>query len=388
MNEKVSKKMIENFSKNFIKQFKESAKLLRKSTNPNISLSLPEVFMEESIEVNTYYSIDREHLMLVFRKSNRDVFTYNTTEGNVFDVFDFYGVWKRSNSAAFRIENSRNINLKTVKVIGARPIDLYGEVELIAEDFEFSIPFPNKTSVKLEYVMVFSKNVFLEYVVHQRELANQIVLSYSDFFERTGEKLDLRSSKRELYLDELKELKSNMYDYFFSGKYRETEIDQFIVEHPEILKFAFDLINLKSQPTLKDIHGQYGQDLKPDLLGFDSIKKTWYIIDYKLPEKKLIRGAGTTRSSFTADITQLKAQLKNYRDYFSDYNQRKYVKENYEIDVKKNPPTIGIIGIIKDEERDDFNNERFEQPGWFQLLSYNELYEKVSEYIDRTSKIN
>lgn len=388
MNEELSEKIVNTFAKNFINQFKQSSELFERNIGIDKDLYLPKVFNEDHIAVNSYYSTDREHLMLIFRKSNKNTFNYNTTVGNIFDVFDFYGVWKRNNCSAIKIEDSRNINLKSVVVKGARPVDLYGEIELIAEDFEFTVPFPNNTSVKLEYVMVFSKNVFLELVNVQRELANQIVISYSDFFEKTGEKLDSTSNKRESYLDELKQLKNKMYDYFFSGQYKETEIDQFIFEHPEILKFAFDLINYKSQITLKDIHGQYGQDLKPDLLGFDSIKKTWYIVDYKLPHKKIIRAAGSNRASFTADITQLRAQLQKYRDYFSDYTQRNYVNEKYKIDVKQHPPTIGIIGILKAEEIEDFNHERFEQPGWFQVLSYNELYEKVCEYIDRTSKIN
>ena len=130
-----------------------------------------------------------------------------------------------------------------------------------------------------------------------------------------------------------------------------------------------------------------GLDLKPDLIGFNSIVESWFIVDYKLPWKKVIRGSGTVRASLTADITSLKAQLANYRDYFSDNQQRSYVNDKYELDVKKNPPTIGVIGTVKPEERDEFNRERFEHPGWFKIISYDELYKMVCEQIDVVTKI-
>ena len=138
---------------------------------------------------------------------------------------------------------------------------------------------------------------------------------------------------------------------------------------------------------MKDIHGEYKQDLRPDLSGFDLITESWVIVDFKLPWKNLIRGTGTVRASLTSDITILKKQLKIYRDYFSDKGQRDYVNTFYEIDVKKSPPTIGVIGTIKPNERHEFNEERLEHPRWFNLISYDELYKKVCEHIDVAIKI-
>lgn len=138
---------------------------------------------------------------------------------------------------------------------------------------------------------------------------------------------------------------------------------------------------------MKDIHNQFGQDLIPDAIGFDTIKETWTIVDYKLPWKRLIRGSGTIRASVTADITQLQKQLKSYREYFSDCSQREYVNNKYDIDVKRLPPTIGVIGTVDDKNRDEFNEERLDFPTWFKVISYDELFKAVNKNIDFALKL-
>lgn len=387
MKDKITKELVEKFSKNFVEQLKKSAELIEKNSYIKRNHFLPEAFTGDSVSVNSFYSIDREHLMLVFMKSNKSEFNYSITKGNVFDVFDPLRIWNRSKSTGIRIENSSNIKIKSINVRGMRPIDLYGEVEIIAEDFIFNMPYPSNTDAKLEYVMIFSKQIFLSLIKKQHAFANQIVLSYSDFFENTGEKYNLNKDSSERYINYLNQLKISMSEYFFTTNYKETDIDNFIAGHPEILKYGLGLINYQSQVIMKDIHGDYGQDLKPDLIGFDSIIETWFIVDYKLPWKKVIRGSGTVRASLTSEITSLKKQLKVYRDYFNDSIQRKYVNDLYNLDVKKYPPTIGIIGTVKLEERAEFNEERFDHPGWFKIVSYDELYKKVCEFIDTTTKI-
>lgn len=387
MKDKITKELVETFSKNFIEQLRKSAKLIEESSYIGSSHYLPEAFTGEDVSINSFYSVDREHLMLVFMKNRQSTFNYSLTNGNIFDVFDPWKIWNRSKASGIRIENARNIKIKSVSINGMRPLDLHGDVEIIAEDFMFSMPYPRNTNAKLEYVMIFSKKIFLNLIKKQRTFANQLVLSYSDYFEKTGEKYNENQEKSEKYTNHLKELKMSMSQYFFTTIYKETDIDDFIATHPEILKYGLGLINHKSQIVMKDIHDEYKQDLKPDLIGYDSITESWVIVDYKLPWKKLIRGSGTVRASVTADITVLKKQLKVYRDYFSDKNQRDYVNASYELDVKKYPPTIGVIGTVKTEERHEFNEERLEYPGWFKIISYDELYKKVCEYIDVATKI-
>lgn len=388
MENEITANLVEKFSENYIKQLKKSASIFGKSNNVKTNMFLPKAFIGESVSVNAFYSTDREHLMLVFLNSDKYKFNFSITSGNVFDIFDPYKIWNKNKATAIRIDNSRNININSVNVIGMRPLDLYGEIELIAENFTFSMPYPNNTTVKLDYVMVFSKQIFLDLTKDQFNFANQIALSYSDYFDLTGEKLNLNKERTEEYKEYLNEIKNSMAEYFFNTQYKETEIDEFIAKHPEILKYGLGIINYISQIELKDIHGDYKQNLKPDLVGFDSVKETWVIVDYKLPNKKLVRGQQTVRAALTADITVLKKQLKVYRDYFSDSMQRNYVNNLYEININKYPFTIGVIGTVTAEERDDFNEERAEHPNWFSIVSYDELYKKVCQFIDTVLKIN
>lgn len=387
MNNEITEELVETFSKNFIEQFKRSAELIEGNSHIERNHFLPEAFTGDGVSVTSFYSVDREHLMLLFMKNKKNTFNHSFTTGNVFDVFDPWKIWSRSESAGFRIEGASSFKIKSVNFIGMRPIDLYGDIEMIVEDFKFNMPYPRNTDAKLEYVMIFSKKVFFDLVKKQRTFANQVVLSYVDYFENTGEKFNSNQEGSEKYIDYLNQLKISMAEYFFTNDYKETDIDDFIASHPEIIKYGLGLIKYKSQVIMKDIHGEYGQDLKPDLIGFNSIVESWFIVDYKLPWKKVIRGSGTVRASLTADITSLKAQLANYRDYFSDNQQRSYVNDKYELDVKKSPPTIGVIGTVKPEERDEFNRERFEHPGWFKIISYDELYKMVCEQIDVVTKI-
>lgn len=320
-------------------------------------------------------------------KKNVGVLMKEMVTEELVEAFSKNFVEQLKKSAAFRIENARGVKIKSANVIGMRPIDLYGKIEMIVDDFMFTMPYPRNTNAKLEYVMIFSKEIFLDVIKKQHTFANQLVLSYSDYFENTGEKYNSNQYNSERYRNYLKQLRMDMSEYFFSNDYKETDIDDFIADHPDILKYGLGLIKYKSQVIMKDIHGEYGQDLKPDLIGFDSITESWFIVDYKLPWKKLIRGSGTVRASVTSDITVLKKQLKVYRDYFSDKHQREYVNDHYELDVKKYPPTIGVIGTVKPKEREEFNEERLEYPGWFKIISYDELYKKVCEYIDVATKI-
>lgn len=381
----MSKKIVEMFTKNFVEQLRKTDELLGRRTSLENNNYLPDAFSGKGITINSIYSTDKEHLMIIFSKSGNDKFNYYETNGSIFNVFDPLRVW--GNGSAIMVENSRGIQLKSVGIKGMKPFELVGQVEMVAEDFTFFAPFPANKDLKIDYMMIFSKEIFFDILQKQEAFANRLVKSYSDFYEKTGEKFNTDISKTKEYILYLNELKENMKKYFFSGMYKETEIDDFIANHPEILQYGLELFDYKSQVVMEDIHGENKQDLKPDLIGYNTIKETWVIVEYKLPEKKIIRGSGKVRASVTADITVLKSQLKSYRDYFSDTLQKNHVNNLYKIDVKKHPPTIGIIGIVKPNERDEFNEERQEQPGWFELMSYDELYKRVSEYIRVVSMI-
>lgn len=158
----IDRSSVEKFSRQFIKQLKNSANLLANYSGTNLDEFLPKAFTNENVSINTFYSTDREHIMLVFLNSSKYSFNFALTSGNIIDVFDVFGRWKKYPGAAFGIENSRNINIKGLQVSGMRPFDLLGQIELFAENLTFGLPYPRKVNVTLDYVMIFSKDVFIE----------------------------------------------------------------------------------------------------------------------------------------------------------------------------------------------------------------------------------
>lgn len=382
----ISKEIVEKFSKNFLNQFHVTSNFFSKYNKSVNDEYLPKAFKGKQASVNAFYSKDRKHIMIVFLKSDRYRFSYKEITGNVFDVFDIRKLW--GSFTAFRIENALNVSFKSIGISGARPLDVVGSSEIIIEDFSFDMPYPRNVNVTLDYTMIFSIDKFWEILKQQKQFSNQLALTYIDFYEKKEIKFATQEDDTLDYKEYLNGLKVKMENYFFTKDYKETEIDNFIKQNPDILKYGLGLVNYKSQVILEDVHGDIGQDLKPDLIGYDSIRKVWIIVDYKLPWKKLIRGIKTVRASVTSDITQLKKQLKTYREYFSDKKQRDFVNGKYTLEIKKLPPTIGVIGVVEEHERDVFNEERLDNPGWFTIISYDELYLKVCDYIDLVNKIN
>ncbi|MEH7505142.1 Shedu anti-phage system protein SduA domain-containing protein [Neobacillus drentensis] len=382
----ISAEIIELFSKNFLEQINKSDNLFENYISVEKTDYLPKAFTGKSAAITSYYSEDREHILIVFFKSDQYRFSFEKVKGNVIDVYDRMKLWR--GGAGLRIENGGNIRIKSTMFSGMRPADLYGDIEGIFEEFTMKLPYPKDLEVTLDYALVFSKKYFLSRLEQQKTFANNIAMNYVDYYIKTGEKFESSRKKANVYKKELNMLKVEMKKYFFSNKFKETEIDDFIGKNPTIIKYGLGLSRFFTQMILKDIHNNYKQDLKPDLLGFDPIEEHWRIVDYKLPWKKLIRGEGTVRASVTSDITQLHSQLKTYRDYFADHAQREYVNNKYKININKYPPAIGVIGTVTQEQREDFNEMRQEYPGWFKVMSYDELYKKVCDFIDVINEID
>lgn len=381
----ITDKIVELFSKNLLEQFNKSGSVLEYFSTIEKEAYLPKAFTGESASITAYYSEDREHILIVFFKSDQYKFRYQKVKGNVFDVYDIMKIW--GSGAGIRIKDSRNIKIKSSSFSG-RPVDLYGEIGAIIEEMDIQLPYPNGLVVTLDYALLFSKDHFLSRLEQQKTFANNIVMNYKNFYEESGEKFTSNSKKAKDYKNELSLLKKEMEDYFFNNRFSEPIIDDFIDRNPLIIKHGLGLSKYFSPMTLKDIHNDYKQDLKPDLVGFDPVEEHWTIVDYKLPWKKLIRGEGTVRASVTADITQLHSQLKTYREYFADHAQREHVNNEYKININRNPPAIGVLGTVTEDQRDDFNEMRQEYPGWFKVMSYDELYKKVCDFIEVVNEID
>lgn len=167
----------------------------------------------------------------------------------------------------------------------------------------------------------------------------------------------------------------------------EKQIDDFLSKNPLILEVVLNLERLLSQTLLKDVNKEYGQDLKPDIIGYDMLDKQWKIIDYKRANRQIIKSKTTVRVAFTAEITSLKSQLSTYRSYFDDFNCREDFDSNYGFKIKA-PSCIGIIGRVDKKDRDEFNKLKLDLPSWLKIMAYNDIIDYLEGIIARGKNNN
>lgn len=195
----------------------------------------------------------------------------------------------------------------------------------------------------------------------------------------------LMSSDQSTHMIQLNSLLKKMEYYFFNEQVKELEIDKFIEENAIILERGLNLVKPKSQVVLKDVLGKYGQDLKPDVIAFNEHHKLWTIVDYKRNKRSILKNTDTVRTSFKSEVNDLKAQLRDYKEYFEEEAHRDFVAKTYNLTLKY-PTTLGLIGQINDSEIDDFNRQMKDEPRWFNVMPYNYLYENFKRYVELADK--
>lgn len=372
------KRNIKDFCYRFVGQIQQAIWTLNevKIVTEN---SLPRIFHAKDISFECVYSIDKNHVLIRFVNDAKGTFDFTTVIGDVFNCFDKTQSWATS-GVAFKICNSSNINIKRCKIQGMKPFELDGDnIEIVIEELEL-VP-PHQNMIVLEYAIVMSYSVFIKRLTTLNYFVNDILLSYLDFREKFGKKYDATDTDAEKYKDDLMEIKKNMEQLFFDEAIAELKIDEFLQSHPIVLKQCLNLEKLMHQTVLKDILGKYGQDLKPDLIGYDIAEKQWTIVDYKRAKRNIIKNTGDVRTAFKAEVTDLEAQLRDYTEYFAESEHRKYVHENYSANIEY-PLGVGIIGNVSEEENRDFNRLKRDKPNWLKILPYNYIYDRFCRYID------
>jgi len=142
--------------------------------------------------------------------------------------------------------------------------------------------------------------------------------------------------------------------YLFPGLH-ETTIGEFINQHPEVIKRAFNAMSFKYEPYLEwKEHDGTVQDtaINPDLM--IQRKDGYYdICDLKtaLLHKKKITKAERRRRRFIDYVEEGVSQLANYREYFSYEKNALHAKEKYGIEVK-DPNLVLIVGSYENSDPD------------------------------------
>lgn len=379
MNKKARVKLQRDIKK-FITTLKYDMRVMAKYYNEsNNNRAFPYIFYEKSMSIDCYYSSDREHLFIAMYKSDEDSLNIEFVKGNVTDSLDESRLWKNM-PTAFKIINSK-ANIRNTQIQGMKPFDIYGDnIYVQFEDLKFSLP--EYKSVSIDYGIIISKRNFENILNDVDGFIVKSSIGFDYYHKIYKSKLFNDSSRNKLdYLNSLYNLKSKMEYYFFDEGVLELDIDKFIYENPLILEVAFGFKELKSQVTLKDFSGRCIQDLKPDLIAFNLHEKIWTVVDYKRSKSALLKNIGLVRESFKSDVNDLKAQLRDYVEYFEDGRNRDYFHNEYGVMIDF-PKAVGIIGKLDDELSINLNRMLKDEPRWFNLRPYNYIYDSFLEYIE------
>lgn len=366
---------LEKFVFEFITELNNLKKSLR-TFDIELNEALPRALKGNNVSVEAVYSHDRQHVLIIFNRSNEFRFRAGMCTGDVFDVFDPSGVWKRHGGVAFRIEGS-NVNLKNCTVRGLKPFELYGEsIDIIIEDLKIEVPY--RGIVNIDYALVFSCKVFQEKYHNLKQYVDDLSKIYWDYF--------VEKKPKETFREKHEKIKKEMERLFFDESILEKEIDDFISENDVILEQCLGLINPLRQVKLENIHGDNPKDFKPDLIAYDQNEKTWKVVDYKRAKRNIIRNAGKARSHFKAEVNELEAQLDDYVEYFKDKGQQKHFQEKYNYLIEY-PAAIGLIGNISLQEEREFNRIKRRLPRWLDIVPYNYLYDRYCRYLETVRQV-
>lgn len=132
---------------------------------------------------------------------------------------------------------------------------------------------------------------------------------------------------------------------------REEDIQYFFEKHPQFFRRwdyrdIFPHVFLTREDT---------GPLIPDFLLVDPEAQRATIVDLKLPQAKLIRRQ-KNRDRFSAAVTEARAQLLEYRDWFEERGNRKRVKELLGMEVYR--PNLGVVIGSSSEFRDAFDRQK------------------------------
>lgn len=152
----------------------------------------------------------------------------------------------------------------------------------------------------------------------------------------------------------------------------ELHIQRFLERYPEVLK-SLGYVDCKPQIILREAGKR---DLKPDFLLFKPGNNGFDILDLKLPSASIVRTEPYPRISH--EITKAIAQLRAYRNYFSNAANRDRFVHSHGIEFFE-PSLIVTIGRQHQYPSAAIRNELQQQSRDVRLMTYDELvaYAKV-----------
>lgn len=145
----------------------------------------------------------------------------------------------------------------------------------------------------------------------------------------------------------IKTITSQLQNMYLQPGLRETTIGEFIKNHPEVVKLAFNTKHFEYEPSLEWLeHDGTCQDsyINPDLI-IENDTGHWDIYDLKtaLLDKQRITKDSRKRRRFIDYVSEGISQLANYREYFNYEKNRSHALDKYGIKVC-NPKLVLVVG--------------------------------------------
>ncbi|WP_131780281.1 Shedu anti-phage system protein SduA domain-containing protein [Legionella bozemanae] len=139
-------------------------------------------------------------------------------------------------------------------------------------------------------------------------------------------------------------LLASFQSLYLVNKIEETVITQFLAKHPKILQQAFNANKIISEKNFTWQILKEEETIRPDFL-IQRMDGYWDIIDFKLPlsDKSTITTNPQRNRRFITYVEDGIAQLANYREYFLNDNNLKYLKEHFNIEFNQ-PNYILVVG--------------------------------------------
>lgn len=161
-------------------------------------------------------------------------------------------------------------------------------------------------------------------------------------------------------------------------KLKEAELQKFFETHPHFLK-GLDYSRMVAHPVLERLDGQ--GKLIPDFFLQPADGKFADIWDLKLPSAPVIVGT-KDRLHLSSAVCSALAQVREYRDYFENPQNRQKVADRYGL-TSYRPNVAIVIGMNKFGLSEEKQKQIFDAvPKDAKVLTYEELLTRMKRHVD------
>ncbi|HLZ14930.1 MAG TPA: hypothetical protein VKQ34_02960 [Candidatus Saccharimonadales bacterium] len=354
--------------------------------NSDLTNALPLALRTAELDADIYYSTDKQHVLFNFWNHSGDRRSrFYKSKGDVTDFLIPKGLRYQGPGAAISFENVKGGYLQNISVSGMRSLTLSGYIDVICEGLD--IQATDGSTVIIEFGIIVSVDALNTLSAHER--AFTYLLRWWNYYREHGARLE-DSAQRGKANEQLELIRDRLKAVITNFSLLEKDVEQYLTDNRLILEVAFnippDAPFLPQQSLINYMKETYDQDLQPDLIYKDT-DGNWQILDDKR-SKGIVKNLGSARASATAQVDDLKTQLKYYREFFDAAEHRKAFSQETGYDIPLKPKCKGLVGYLQtDDELKAFNHTVEDYPAWIEICTYNMLCARFSNFVEHCQRI-